>query len=174
MPRLRVRSSKPITKLDLRRLRDSAIKELDSFFNRRYDLYKFRSKVIAIALCQGAANHYVKRKTGVKDFDIFFFFSEYDRRLINRRHIKMDSKLHKFGIHPEDVACGFQGRRIHFLRRAIDTDLVRAVLGDPRKVVVGYLERGRTKTAQQLTGKAVVGLWPDNLFAKVLWPRRSI
>lgn len=169
MPRSLGRSYKPITKLDLGRLRDLALEEVDRFFTRRNDLRRFRHKLIAITLCQGAAVHCVDSETGVNDFDIFFFFGEYDRHLVNRMPTKIDSKLHKFGVHPEDAVRGFQARHIDFLRRAIDANLVQAVSGDPAKAIVEYLKQARTKTAQELAKRAVVGLWPDRLFGKVLW-----
>jgi hypothetical protein len=35
----------------------------------------YDKRVIAVALCQGAALHYVDGKTGVKDFDVFTFYA---------------------------------------------------------------------------------------------------
>ena len=34
-----------------------------------------RARVLAVALCQGAALHYVDGKNGVKDFDVWTFFA---------------------------------------------------------------------------------------------------
>ena len=79
------RSYESLTQTDLDTLRDLALYELSAFFGRRSDLTNFRSKLVAIALCQGAALHYVDGITGIKDFDIYFFFSVYDNRLVNRR-----------------------------------------------------------------------------------------
>ena len=83
--------------------------------------------------------------------------------------VEVDSKLRKFGVYPEDAKRGYKGRRIDFLRRAIDTDLVQAVSQNPGKAIIEYLKEGRTRTARELASKAVIALWPDHLLGKVLW-----
>ena len=102
------RSYERITIDDLKVLRDLALKDLRDFFRRcsRYKLYD--DSLILIALCQGAALHYINGNMGIKDFDVWSFFAEVPLvRFPHRRWIIMDSGLAKFGVHPNDVLLLF-------------------------------------------------------------------
>jgi hypothetical protein len=64
-----------ITKSDLRRLADIALRDLESLFRRHPDTGRlYRHRLFAIALCQGAALHFLDGKNGVKDFDVWSSF----------------------------------------------------------------------------------------------------
>src|SRR5262249_6757058 len=56
---------------DLRRLSEIARKAMQSFIaGNPYALAEFPSKILCVALCQGAALHYVNKTNGVKDIDV--------------------------------------------------------------------------------------------------------
>lgn len=168
------RSHTRITVADLKRLGALARDELTNFFLDNQDLRRdYSNYLVAIALCQGAALHFIDGKTGIKDFDVYLFFGRYDRRLINRRPKSVDSGLVKFGSYLVDHKRGYKSRRVDFLRRSIDDDIVKREKGLPEACIVAYLRRHRTKTAQELAQKAVVGLWPKTILGKIIWPLRG-
>ena len=69
------RSYEKITSEDLRELQRIALEEGKSFFYRNPHLREaYWDSLITIALCQGAAKHFLDGKTGVKDFDIWYFY----------------------------------------------------------------------------------------------------
>ena len=39
---------------------------------------RYAGRLLGRALCQGAALHYVNGKNGVKDFDVWSFYAQYD------------------------------------------------------------------------------------------------
>lgn len=54
--------------------------------------------------------------TGVKDFDVWFFYPNYSKQLPYRRRGSVGFGPSKFGTFPKDV--GFRGRRIDVLMRS--------------------------------------------------------
>lgn len=162
------RSYKKLTLDDLRRLQRTARREFAAFFERNAHLRApYESRLLAIALCQGAAKHYLDGVNGVKDIDIWFFFRESPGMRFPSRWLKVgDEAFNGFGVHPDDVAKGWQGRQIHVLGRAIESDAT-----DPCVCISSYLSKSKTTTACMLAEKAVIGLWPEELFGKVIWPR---
>ena len=151
-----------LTTDDLKEMRDYALRELERFCQigqGKYSIYK--EKLVAICLCQGAAKHYVYQKNGVEDIDIWFFFEEDENVKIphigNMRKL-IWATLTKLGTKPFD-----------FLKKMIPLDFV--VENDKSKTIHNYLERCKTRTAEILSEKPIVGLYPDEVFGKVLWLR---
>jgi len=167
------RSYKAITVKNLKVLKELALRERIEFFNRNPRYRKpYWDSLIAIALCQGAALHFVDGRTGVKDFDVWWFYIRNHEVTYSYRALKsVDSKLDEFGVHPNDVEKGYTGRRVHLMGRTVDTDIVKRCNRDPRECIVKYLEGERTKTARELANKAVVGLWPESILGEVIWLR---
>lgn len=166
------RSYRTITIEDLKKLRDLALRERIKFFERnpRYREAYWNS-LVGIALCQGAALHFIDCKAGVKDFDIWYFYIKSDQLEYPYRARKsVDSKFDKFGVHPLDAIKGYEGRRVDLIGRAIDVDIIRRNKSDPKDCVIEYLKRQRTKTTQELAKKAIIGLWPKTILGKVIWP----
>jgi hypothetical protein len=64
------RSYLPISAADLEKLADIARHDRKDFFLRRPE---YRAKVLLVALCQGAALHYLDGRNGIKDFDVRYF-----------------------------------------------------------------------------------------------------
>lgn len=160
------RSLTRITKPDLQKLLGLARADLAAFFARHpvyQDTHMGKEKLVA--LCQGAALHYIDRKNGVKDFDVWFFFPAGTPTLPYRRRGVVDFGPSAFGRHP-DHPSHFTGRTVDVLMRSDS-----AFDGATAEICLHrYLSKPRTHTAKLLSQKAVVGLFPDELFGKVLWP----
>lgn len=70
------RTLQPITDAHLQRLAVLAGADLADRCARRPRWQPYRQRVVAVVLCQGAAQHYVDGRNGVKDLDIWTFFAE--------------------------------------------------------------------------------------------------
>lgn len=63
------RSFEPITKSDLKRLGQIAAVDREDLFKRKPETGRlYGDKLFAVALCQGAALHYLDGKNGIKDW----------------------------------------------------------------------------------------------------------
>ena len=160
------RSYARITTRDLRRLLDLAKADQADFF-ARYPRWKrlCAHRRLGIALCQGAADHFVGRPAGkgVSDFDVWVFYrathqAPYPYRRIGRR----DFGDRRFGGAPGRP--NFVGRCVDVLGRSIDA----APGTDPVAAIRSYLRAGRTVSARELAKKAVVMLEPS--FGSIVWP----
>ena len=92
------RSLESITLADLKRLGEVATHDRKDFFERRPDRNFLEERVFAVALCQGAAKHYIDGENGIKDFDVWSFFIKVDE--INfpvKRVVNYDFGDAKFG-----------------------------------------------------------------------------
>lgn len=160
------RSQRRIEDADLRRLAEIALDDLDDLFRRRPETGRlYRDRLFAIALCQGAALHYVDGKNGIKDFDVWSFFTAVPGRPFPFRRIaRRDFGSARFGTTP--TAPGYTGRRVDLIGRSLETGRD----PDPVESLAGYLRRPQTKSATMLAGKAAVLLWPEALRGTVVWP----
>ena len=168
--RIEERAYERITVKDLTRLCELALRDLKEFFKQhpRYEPYK--NSLILIALCQGAALHFIDGKEGVKDFDVWSFFAENSSiKLPYRRWKQVDSELDKFGMHPDDVKKSYKGRHIDLFMRTIEADIVKRNRRDPEGCITEYLRAAKTKTARLLAKKAFVGLYPDTILGETLY-----
>jgi len=151
------RSYEPLTVDDLKQLRELALEEHKQFFKRNPHLKNaYKGSLIAICLCQGAASHYVNSKVGVKDFDIWHFYVENEKVNFPYRAWKR-------------IENGYRGKPIDFLKRAVPKKLFELHLNNPERIIIEYLSERNTKTKRMLLKKAVVGLFPDKIFDKILW-----
>jgi hypothetical protein len=164
---------------DLRRLADLARKDREEFFKTRPPSHPslnwgqlYATRVLSVALCQGAAKHYVDGTTGVKDLDVWTFYAKHQTLPFPSRRIKSDDfGPSHFGRHPAEVEFAdkrqFTGRRVDFLGRSIKC----AEGTDPIDAVRDYLASGKTDSARKLAEKAVVVLEPAELRGRIIWPR---
>jgi hypothetical protein len=96
------RSSAAIELQDLNRLSEIARSDLQRYLaGDPGGRAAFSTNILCVALCQGAAQHYLDKTTGVKDFDIFTFFGMKD--FPPRRRTSYDFGHSKFGRHPGDA-----------------------------------------------------------------------
>ena len=160
-----VRSMKPITKSDLRRLADIAIRDLESLFRRHPDTGRlYRHRLFAIALCQGAALHFLDGKNGVKDFDVWSFFRAHPaRQFPYRRNASADFADAKFGTSPN--SGHFIGRRVDLLGRSLTVSSHESPVDALRR----YLSSSKTASARALAKKAMVLVYPRAQLGTVVW-----
>jgi hypothetical protein len=186
-------SPEPIEAEDLCAFADKALKCLSLS-----DKKDFVNSVKLIALCQGGGLHYAvtheyakgyldPAKNGLKDIDIWFFFKkepnkkDYDPQKI----LKYDFGISKFGKYPK-TDPKYKGRNMDIIGRSIefyDTDT-------PCDAVIRWLNNGwdtsgtyyqnycknykRPPSSYKLAEKAVVAIYPNEFFEKVLWVNPKI
>jgi hypothetical protein len=160
-----IRSFEKLDKSDLQRLADLALADLKEFFVRNPDTARlYKDRLIGLALCQGAAEHYVRPGRGIKDLDVWAFFScNPERPFPYRRRGCVDFGPSKFGRHPDDK--DYSGRRVDVIGR----DIHFTEGSTPGDAIRRYLMTGRTASAGHLRTRPVVMLYPPNEFGKVVW-----
>jgi hypothetical protein len=160
------RSYERIVREDLDRLAAIARSDRHARFERRPRWSPYAGRILCVALCQGAALHFVDGRNGVKDFDVYTFYAEHSVGAFPPRwRTQVDFGPSRFGRYPGDPDS-FDGRRVDLIGRS----LAASPDGDPVEAVRGYLRAARTETARQLAGKAVVLLDPEPLRGQVIWP----
>ncbi len=108
----------------------------------------YADRVLLVALCQGAALHYLSGDVGINDFDVYTFYAAHpDRRWYDRRRAVRDFGDPKFGVSGNRPR--FVGRRVDLLGRGIAGEPG----GDPVAAVRAYLRGGRTETAEFLAAE---------------------
>lgn len=163
------RSFTPILTADLERLVHLALEDLEDLFGRRPETGSlYRNRLLMLCLCQGGAEHFVRGQRGIKDLDIWAFFSEHPTRPFpyRRRGIK-DYGPSPFGRHPGDV--GFQGRRVDIIGRSIRCDDSRT----PADCIRDWLEHGRTVSARLIALSPVISIYPKAELGQIVWDPHS-
>jgi len=159
------RSLERITKPDLRQLSKIALLDLKSLFDRKPGLRIYRDRLFAIALCQGAALHYIDKKNGVKDFDVWCFFRAHPKRPFPyRRNQSADFESSKFGKSPD--WGHYVGRRVDLLGRSLPVKTTES----PADALRAYLSIAKTASARALAAKAMVLVHPAAQLGRVVWP----
>jgi len=161
------RSYEGIRDRDLDRLGTLASEDRERFFSRNPEISNlYRDRILCVALCQGAALHFVDGKNGIKDFDVWTFFVNHPSRSFPARRPVMNADFgpSSFGRNPDDE--GFTGRRVDFLMRGIDCRLGE----NPVEVLRRYLAEALTTSAWFLAQKAVVIIAPAKRLGTVVWP----
>ena len=163
------RSYEKIKDKDLQRLAKLAREDLGDLFRRKPDKSgRYKGRPVMLCLCQGAAEHFVYGKRGVKDFDVWAFFSKSPKLppFPYRRRGKVDFGPSRFGRHSEDK--NFEGRRVDVLGRSIECSGKSL-----EKCVLEWLEGGKTKSAKEIAKRPVVVIYPERLRGIVIWPPRA-
>jgi hypothetical protein len=157
-----------ITKADLRRLATLALDYFDDLFKRRpYASGRFRGRLLMLALCQGAALHYVDRLHGVKDFDVWGFFRALPDVSFPAKGVRgrRDFGRSRFGRHP-DHAGQYEGRRVDVLGRSIN--VLRGE--DAVEAVRRWLANGpRDSSAWYLAQRPVIAIYPETILGQRVW-----
>jgi hypothetical protein len=151
---------------DLARLSKlAAVDRADHFRRKPATGRLYAGRLIAVALCQGAALHYLDGKNGVKDFDVWSFYVEHPARPFPyRRRGRADFGDAKFG--KSDDSPRYVGRRVDLIGRSIP----RADRSKPVQALRRYLQSGTSASARCLAQKAVVILDPPRLRGRIIWP----
>jgi hypothetical protein len=160
------RSYRPIDDATLDRLAIVAEKDLEGFFHRnpRWGTL-YRNRQLCVALCQGAALHFVDGRNGIKDWDVWTFFREHPNGTFPPRR-RGESELGDSRYGRSSVRSEYVGRCVDLIGRSIIAD----ERDDPVSAVQRYLTAGRTESARRLAQKAVVVLKPAHLRGEVVWP----
>lgn len=163
------RSLERIDSDDLLRLAELAVEVEAGLFKRNpIGAGRYAGRLLCRALCQGAALHYVDARNGVKNFDVWSFYTKRDDGPFPYRwRGTADYGPSKFGRYPGDPPS-YTGRRVDFLGRSL-----RASDADPVTAVRDYLAARNTATAQELAAKAVVLISPRELLGQIIWPAAS-
>jgi hypothetical protein len=160
------RSFETITATDLQRLTAIAVADLEDRYARFPRWRKlYADRVLATALCQGAALHLIDGTTGVQDFDVWTFYARHpDAPFPPRWRTVHDFGDSKFGQSPDTPE--FVGRRIDCWARSVD-----ATTGEePVAAIRRYLSQRRSPSASFLSQKAVVLLTPTARSGEQIWP----
>ena len=165
------RSYSPIEIEDLRRLGAIALNDLDGLFAGFPEKYGWcKEHLLLVCLCQGAAEHYVRSKRGIKDFDVWVFYEQQPGRkpFPHRRpgYGRGDFGKSKFGRDPRDE--GYRGRRIDVFGRSI-----RRMQGQsPEDAVLSWV-LGQGSSARHIVKKPVIAIYPDSYCGRVIWDPRA-
>jgi len=121
--------------------------------------------LLLVALCQGAALHYLDGRTGVKDLDVYTVYASHPEGPFPYRWlIARDFGPSELGRHPDDV--GFVGRHVDLIGRSLDVQ----VDADPIEAVQDYLRHNRNTSPRKLAAKAVIAVDPPELRGTQVWP----
>ena len=156
---------------DLRRVAELALADLRGLYARRPQTGSlYANRLLALCLCQGAAEHFVRPGPGVKDFDVWAFYRAHPARAFPyRRRGTVDFGPSRFGRHPNDV--GFAGRRVDIIGRSISAKGKQ----DAFDAIRAWLRERPSTSAWHLSQRPVVVVYPEHGFGKVIWdPARDV
>jgi hypothetical protein len=175
------RSYAPLTGDHLARLRVIAADDRERFHRNRPE---YRNRHLCTVLAQGGALHFLNGTNGVKDLDVWSFYSLIpgSKWPADRRNTHTDFGESSLGRQTYDAAqapdertrrayetwSGYTGRRVDLLMRALPVGLD----ADPAAAVRAWLRAGRRKggSAWYLAQKAVVLIDPPTRCGEVIWP----
>lgn len=159
-----MRSLVPVTRSDLLRLGQVTREDREDLFARLPPYRVLADRILAVALCQGAALHFLDGQNGVKDFDVWTFYAAHSEvRYPPRRRAARDFGNPKFGQSPDRPE--FVGRRVDLHGRSLEA----VPDEDPTETLRSYLLMGGTRSARHLATKAVVMIEPAALTGTVVW-----
>ena len=142
----------------------------EDLFARKLRYRVLEEGLVCVALCQGAALHFVDGESGVKDFDVWTFYAarpDHPAFPWRRRASRVFGEP-RFGRPPDRP--GFLDRRVDLLGRSIEVGTER----DPAAILGRYLSEGGTTSARALARKAAVLLEPSDLLGKVVWSPEEV
>jgi hypothetical protein len=153
--------NRPVGRDELRALAALAREEEHDFFERNAHLIRpYRRRLVAAALCQGAALQHLGIGYGVNDFDIHYFYAQNPTKprltRARMRQIRDVGSFHQIAV--------------DFLRTVIPIRVVRPRRSSTIRVIQAFLDQRPTDNARHLARKAVIGLIPADLFGVVIWP----
>jgi hypothetical protein len=161
------RSLAQIGRADLLRLAALAADAEAGLFRRNpQGSGRYAGRLLGRALCQGAALDYVNKTNGVKDFDVWSFYAQYDDWPFPARwRGTRDFGPSRSGRYSSDPPR-YSGRRADLLGRSLPAEPG----ADPAGVLRRSLAAQRTHSAKCLAAKAVVSVHPQNRVGEIVWP----
>lgn len=159
------RSFAQITYDDLRRLAAIAETDREAFFAAHPDWAKlYRDRLLAVALCQGAAAHFVDGKRGINDFDVYTFYAAHpDRPWYAKRNKRWDFGDPKFGKSVDRP--DYLGRRVDLLGRGIP----HLHEEDPAESICRWVSENPRASAKLIAQRPIVLLFPIDRIGEVIW-----
>jgi hypothetical protein len=159
------RSYEKIRAKDLLRLSQLTLDNLDRLFARKPKLGNlFRDRLLAVCLCGGAAEHFVRGRDGVNNFVLWVFFRRHSGRAFPWGwRPSVDFGPSRFGRNPEDI--GFEGRRINIAGRSINVHRTESGIDAIRR----YLRKPPTSAAWDLSRNPVVIVSPAVMAGTTIW-----
>jgi hypothetical protein len=178
------RSNAPVTDRDLARLLSLADEDHAIFTGTRPE---YAGRRVAVVLAQGAAQHHVDGRTGVKDFDVWSFYAAVPGEGFpfgqRKRHVDFGPSPHGRNAYRPDFADRRRARWERFTGRRVDL-MVRALpVGPdaPAEAVITALREWLTRGSRMsrrgddpmpspwwLAQKAVVMIEPAP--GTIVWP----
>ncbi|RYD72280.1 MAG: hypothetical protein EOP84_23415 [Verrucomicrobiaceae bacterium] len=153
------RSMKKITMDDLAYLAEVADEDLNDFISRHPRYFGLKANRFCVALCQGAALHYLNGTNGVKDLDVWTFYA-HDGRNPSYPYRTRRERLVERGTFAKPA------RKIDLLGRTLDASKGE----DPVRAVQRYVATHASASAKALAKKAVVAILPARLRGTIIWP----
>jgi hypothetical protein len=145
-------------KTDLRRLAALALGYFDDLFERKPNTGgRFRDRLLLLALCQGAALHYVDGSHGVKDFDVWASSGACQTCLF--RLAATDGATSGARASAADYANRYEGRRVGILGRSIDV----------RRCGGAALAGLRGSSPWYLAQRPIIAIYPDLILGRRIW-----
>ena len=165
------RSKEKINKNDLKKLGIIANQDRNEFFERNPKWKRlYHKRILCVALCQGAALHYVNSKNGIKDFDVWTFYKKHLKYPFPYRRIGYKDYGHsKFGVHPH-LKNNYKGRKVDLIGRSIPFNKTETII----ETLQNYLKECRTQSAKFLSQKAVVIIEPKKYLGKIIWSKYKV
>lgn len=152
---------RPVTQHELEALARIAVAEEEAFFARNRHLVEpYRRRLLAIALCQGAAMQYIGRGYGINDFDIHFFYAQ------NPSKPRLSRAVGRVVVSVGD----FPNVPVDFIRTVVSGSEPTSDVASVVRQLRVFLSEAHTANATHLAEKAVVGLSPSPLFGATIWP----
>lgn len=152
------RALEPLTSAHLDRLVEIARRDREGLFERNPHLAVYGDRSLTVALCQGAAQHYVDGRNGIKDMDVWTLYAAAPGvQYPYRRRGEVE-----FG--PSELS-DWSGR-VDLLGRSLQYPVGMA----PESVWQDYLTKRWTVSAWHLAKKPVVLLEPAARRGEIVWP----
>ena len=156
MTNVSLRSFERIEECDLRQFSEVAWNKLSEVFKRAPIASLYKDRLLLLALAQGGALHFENGTNGLKDIDIWAFFSAGpEKPFPPRARWVADFGPSKFGRSADDE--GFSGRRLDILGRSIHV-----ISGEPPEASVRRWLNGWSTSATALRQKPMFIISPDD------------
>jgi hypothetical protein len=158
------RSYEELERDDLHHMAEVVLADLRDLYDRRPKTGSlYADRLLALCLCQGGAEHFVRRGQGIKDFDVWAFFHRHPSQdFPYRRRGTADFGPSKFGRHPDD---GYAGRRVDVMGRSIDVEDGENEIESIRR----YLREQPSSSAQHLARRPVIMIHPEAHLGDIIW-----
>jgi len=134
----------------------NAFKEHVRFIKNNEDFVS-NYRLEGFCLCQGCALHYLypDEKIGFKDVDVWFFYS----------YLFKAYKVFPFRVRMHNkVSMRYP---LDYMKRVIPNNEV--INGNAEETIMEFLLKRDVNSKRLLLEKAIIGLYPKQIFMKVLW-----